>query len=95
MSHKQLVLQPGKRVSYQGRSFRIVKLLSLQLAELIAEDNHEVINACITKLQAPEAEVIKRPELTLIDDNAWEIARARMSIIMNRPWSSRHSVAEK
>ncbi|WP_254924844.1 DDE-type integrase/transposase/recombinase [Aeromonas sp. A35_P] len=96
MSHKQLVLQPGKRVSYQGRSFRIVKLLSLQLAELIAEDNHEVINASITKLQAPEAEVIKRPELTLIDDKAWEIARTRMSIIkplLNMPSRTRALVA--
>ncbi len=85
MSHQKLVLQPGKRVSYQGRLFRIVQLLSLQLAELIAEDNHEIINASITELQAPEAEVIKRPDLTLIDDKAWETARSRMNANVSLP----------
>lgn len=81
MSHQQLILQPGKRVSYQGRSFRIVQLLSLQLAELIAEDNREIINASITELQAPDVQASRRPELTLIDEKAWETARARLNII--------------
>ncbi|WP_323935695.1 Mu transposase C-terminal domain-containing protein [Aeromonas caviae] len=96
MSHQKLVLQPGKRISYQGRSFRIVQLLSLQLAELIAEDNHEIINASITELQAPEAEAIKRPDLTLIDDKAWETARYRMNVIkplLNLPSRTREQVA--
>ena len=80
MSHT-LLLQEGKRVTYQDRSFRIVRFLSLQLAELIADDNHEVINANITDLQAPIETKNKRPDLTVIDEKAWEIARKRLAII--------------
>lgn len=95
---QQLLLKRGKRVSYQGRSYRIVQFLSLQLAELIAEDNHEVINANITDLQAPdtETELVKRPDLTLIDDHAWEIARNRLQIIkplLHLPSRTRAQVA--
>lgn len=97
MSHQHLILQPGKRVSYQGRSFRIVQLLSLQLAELIAEDNQEVINASITELQAPSTTETKRPDLTLIDDKAWEIAKSRLSVIkplLKLPSRTRQQVTE-
>lgn len=97
MSHQHLILQPGKRVSYQGRSFRIVQLLSLQLAELIAEDNQEVINASITELQAPSTTETKRPDLTLIDDKAWEIAKSRLNIIkplLKLPSRTRQQVTE-
>lgn len=92
---QQLLLKPGKRVKYQERSYRIVQLLSLQLAELVAEDNHEVINASITELQAPDAETSKRPDLTLIDDKAWETARQRLKIIqplLNLPSRTREQV---
>lgn len=97
MSHQHLILQPGKRVSYQGRTFRIVQLLSLQLAELIAEDDQEVINASITELQAPSKTKTKRPDLTLIDDRAWEIAKSRLNIIkplLKLPSRTRQQVTE-
>lgn len=81
MTQQLLVIQPGKRVSYLGRNFRITQLLSLQLAELIAEDNHEILNANITDLSAPDGQIIQRQDLTLIDEKAWNIARNRLEII--------------
>lgn len=97
MSHQQLILEPGKRVRYQGKSCRIVQLLSLQLAELINEDEHEVISANIVELQAPDPEVVKRPDLTLIDDKSWETARDRFRLIkplLNLPSRTRQDVTD-
>ena len=78
---QSLALKEGKRVTYQGRGFRIARFLSLQLAELVAEDNHEIINANIADLQAPAQTKAKRLDLTAINEQAWETARKRFSII--------------
>lgn len=97
MTHQHLILQPGKRVNYKERSFRIVQILSLHIAELIAEDNQEIINANITELQAPITTITKRPDLTLIDDKAWEIAKSRLDIIkplLKLPSRTRKQVTE-
>ena len=97
MTRLQLQIEPGKRVTYEGRPYRIVRLLSLQLAELISEDDHEVINANITELTSPISETVKRPDLTLIDDKAWETARTRFNIIkplLKMPTRTRQLVTE-
>lgn len=95
---QSLVLKEGKRVTYQDRSFRIVRFLSLQLAELIAEDNQEVINANITALQAPILNTEKRPDLNTISDMAWETAKKRLAIIeplLNLPFRTRAQVEKQ
>lgn len=95
MTHQQLILKPGKRVQYKERSYRIAQLLSLKLAELVAEDDNEVINANISELQAPDTEIVKRPDLTAIDEKAWSLAKQRLAIIkplLNLPARTRELV---
>lgn len=94
---QSLLLQEGKRVTYQDRSYRIVQFLSLQLAELVAEDNNEIINANIVDLKAPNINKAKRPDLMVIDERAWQTAKNRLSIIqplLNLPSRTRDLVTE-
>jgi putative transposase len=97
MSHQQLLLEPGKRVTYRDRNYRIVEILSLQLAELVDELTHEVINADIAELQAPDTPTVKRPDLTLINDQSWAVAKKRLEIIkplLNTPQRTRADVTK-
>lgn len=97
MSHQQLILEPGKRVRYRDRGYRIVQILSLTLAELIDDANHEVINADITELKSPESEDKPRADLTIISDKAWGAAKKRLAIIkplLDHPKRTRAAVKE-
>lgn len=94
---QQLILDAGKRVSYRGRSYRIVEILSLALVELVDEANNEVINAEIAELQLSDAKSTPRPDLSVISDTSWEIAKQRLSIIkplLDHPNRTRSLVQE-
>lgn len=81
MTDQFLIIKPGKRVKFRDQPYRIVRLMSLGLAEIISEKDHSVINANIADLKAPDPKETKRQELTVIDDRAWETAKSRMSMI--------------
>lgn len=83
MSSANLILEPGKRVSYEGRSCRIAKILSLQEVVLVDEATHETVTAAITSLQAATAELTPQPDLNTISDQAWILAKQRLAIITN------------
>ena len=77
-----LVLEPGKRVTYQNECYRIVQILSLTEAELVDEATHKPVTANITDLTPPKVDVpASRQDLLAIDDNAWEVAKTRLAII--------------
>lgn len=77
----RLIIEPGKRVCYQERHYRIVQVLSLSLVELTDEATHEVMSAEISELCSPVAVVKPRPDLYLIGDKPWELAKQRLAII--------------
>ena len=77
----QFVIEPGKRICYREHHYRIVQILSLTHVELVDETTYELLNAEISELDNPVAEVKSRPDLYLINDKSWEIAKHRLSII--------------
>lgn len=96
MSHSHLILEPGKRVSFKGRTYRIVEILSLKLAELMDETNNEVINAEIANLEAPNAPQPSRPDLSVVTEKSWSIAKQRLKAIrplIDMPGRTRSTVA--
>ena len=93
----QLVIQPGKRVCYRERNYRIVQVLSLSIVELVDETSNELVNAEISELCSPSTDKKPRPDLYLISDKSWELAKQRLSIIkplIDNPARTREMVAK-
>jgi putative transposase len=75
-------LEPGKLVSYQGKTHRIRRIDSFDRIELLDDDNQAVVIANIEDLQPaiPSTEQT-HTDLQAIDDKAWAVAKKRHEVI--------------
>ncbi len=96
-SSKLLTLKAGKPVSYDGARHRISRVLSLTEVELVDERTHETVVANVSELGVPEAPEEKRPDLVLVDEKEWDVAKGRLKIIkplLNKPSRTRADVTK-
>lgn len=96
-SSKLLAIKPGKPVSYVGARHRISRVLSLTEVELVDERTHETVVANVSELGVPDAPEEKRPDLVLVDEKEWDMAKAKLKIIkplLNKPSRTRADVRD-
>lgn len=75
-------LEPGKLVSYQGKTHRIRRIDSFDRIELLDDDNQAVVIANIEDLQPATASTEQtHTDLQAIDDKAWAVAKKRHEVI--------------
>lgn len=94
---RAITLEPGKLVSYQGRNFRITRIMSLNEVELVDDLTDQIVKASLQDLQSPETVSSKRPDLACIKEKDWETARNRLNIIrplLNQQSRTRSMVAD-
>ncbi|MBQ4845731.1 Mu transposase C-terminal domain-containing protein [Pseudoalteromonas sp. MMG005] len=97
---KSLVLEPGKKVSREGKNYRIAEVFNLSKVILVDESTGETLETKAESL-LPPLEVEPRKcdeELMLISEEAWETANQRYEIIkplVNKGGRTRKQVIER
>lgn len=75
-------LKPGKLVSYQGKVHRIRRIDSLDKIELLDDSNQAITVATVEDLQpAVQTPDNTQTDLHAISDDAWSVAKQRLSVI--------------
>lgn len=81
---ESLILKPGKKVSCEGKNYRIAEIVDLSKVLLVDELSGESREASAGSLSSPiDSETVTRPkdDLMLISEEAWQIAKGRYEII--------------
>ncbi|MCF6437766.1 Mu transposase C-terminal domain-containing protein [Pseudoalteromonas sp. MMG022] len=98
--NKSLVLEPGKKVSREGKNYRIAEVFNLSKVILVDESTGETLETKAESL-LPPLEVEPRKcdeELMLISEEAWETANKRYEVIkplVNKGGRTRDQVIER
>jgi putative transposase len=98
--NKSLALEPGKKVSREGKNYRIAEVFNLSQVVLVDESTGETLETKAESL-LPPLEVEPRKcdeELMLISEEAWETANKRYKIIkplVNKGGRTRKQVIER
>ncbi|WDE03875.1 DDE-type integrase/transposase/recombinase [Thalassomonas viridans] len=97
-SNKQFSLEAGKKVTYQGRHYRIAELSGISEVTLIDELSKKVFQAAIGDLEpAGEQKSAAREDLLEFDEETWLVAKGRLKVIkslLNKAGRTRQQVAE-
>ncbi|WP_432742273.1 helix-turn-helix domain-containing protein [Methylobacter sp. G7] len=99
-SHQLLQLQPGAAVLYRDRLHRITHVIDLNEVLVVDDETRQVSHAKVGDL-APAVVVTPpeaRPDLVLVQDEAWEEATKRFEIIrplLDMPNRSRQDVVAR
>ena len=98
--NKSLALEPGKKVSMEGKNYRIAEVFNLSQVVLVDESTGETLETKAESL-LPPLEVEPRKcdeELMLISEEAWATANKRYKIIkalVNKGGRTRKQVIER
>ena len=81
-NNKTLTIAAGQQVIYRGQKHRISQVLSLAEVELLDEQTQQLCTADISELESVVAMADDfKPDLLVITDEAWAIAKSRYDII--------------